>query len=262
MDSMNKGLIVLVVIIILVGGYFMFSNNENNTKEEEVITDNDPVVVDPIEHATVVLTWGDTVIYNDPVGGVDKFLGKAAANIVLVTDIHGDHLDVETLEGIVGQETALIVPQAVVDKLTKSLASKAKVLGYGDSVVEFGITITGFPAYNIPESDEAYHTKGRGNGYVLEKEGYKVYIAGDTSGTPEMRALTDVDMAFIPMNLPYTMSVEDAAGAVLAFAPKKVFPYHYRGTDGLSDVEKFKQLVGEGNSEIEVVLLEWYSETE
>lgn len=264
---MNKFIWVLVVIIILVGGYFMFNKNLGNTNEvvsggDEAIMDAGMVKVDPIEHATMVLTWGDVVIYNDPVGGVEKFSNKAPANIVLVTDIHGDHLDVETLKGVVMDEAVLITSKAVMDELPDDLAARAVVLSYGDYVREFGITITAFPAYNFPESDEAYHIKGRGNGYILEKDGYKLYIAGDTSGTPEMSELTDVDMAFIPMNLPYTMSVEDAAEAVLAFAPKKVYPYHYRGTNGLSDVGKFKQLVEERNSEIEVVLLEWYPEAE
>src|SRR5690606_36671567 len=103
------------------------------------------------------------------------------------------------------------------------------------------------------------HSKGRGNGYLLEMDGHRAYIAGDTAGIPEMRALTDIDLAFVPMNPPYTMDVEEAADAVLEFAPVTVLPYHYRTPDGLSDVARFAEIVNEGNPEIEVVQLEWYA---
>ena len=73
-----------------------------------------------------------------------------------------------------------------------------------------------------------------------------------------MRNLENIDKAFVCMNLPYTMDVEQAADAVLEFAPKEVIPFHYRGTDGLSDIEKFKSLVNQGNEDIEVTFLEWY----
>ena len=92
----------------------------------------------------------------------------------------------------------------------------------------------------------------------MEKEGKRVYISGDTSGIPEMRNLKNIDMAFVAMNLPYTMSVGEAADAVLAFKPKKVYPYHYRTPEGFSDVAKFKELVNGKNPEIEVIQLEWY----
>ena len=93
---------------------------------------------------------------------------------------------------------------------------------------------------------------------MLEKDGARVYVAGDTEGTSEMRALKNIHVALIPMSLPYTMSVEDASEAVLAFAPTMVYPYHFRGSTGLSDIEKFKELVNKSNSDIEVVLLDWY----
>ena len=113
--------------------------------------------------------------------------------------------------------------------------------------------------YNLPTAaNKDFHTKGRGNGYVIERSGKRVYIAGDTAGIPEMRALKNIDIALVPMNLPYTMDVAEAAEAVLAFKPKQVFPYHYRGPDGLADISKFKELVNASNPKIEVVLLNWY----
>jgi len=112
--------------------------------------------------------------------------------------------------------------------------------------------------YNLPESPTAMHTKGRGNGYVLGIGGKNIYLSGDTQGIPEMRSLKDIDVAFVCMNLPYTMDIKEAADAVLAFKPKIVYPYHYRGQGGLSDVNGFKSLVDAGNQKIEVRLRNWY----
>ncbi len=216
------------------------------------------VQVVPISHATAVLRWGDTVIYTDPTGGGEAFKSQPAADIILLTDIHGDHLSTSTLSEVVGPNVAFIVPQAVKDMLPGELASRARILANGDTTTEKGFAISAIPMYNLPESADAFHTKGRGNGYLIERDGFRVYVAGDTAGTPEMRALEDVDIALVPMNLPYTMGVEEAADAVLAFKPKHVYPYHYRGPDGLADVAKFKQLVNVGDPNIDVVLLNWY----
>lgn len=110
--------------------------------------------------------------------------------------------------------------------------------------------------YNLREEALEFHPKGRGNGYIVELGGQRIYISGDTEDIPEMRQLTDIDIAFVCMNLPYTMTVESAASVVLDFKPKKVYPYHYKGTEGFSDVEKFKSMVTERNKDIEVVQLD------
>ena len=218
-----------------------------------------PVQVIPISHATAVLVWGDVVIYTDPTGGAEAFAGQPLADIVLVTDIHGDHLETSTLAAVVGEQTTLIVPQAVKDMLPDDLAARARVLANGETIADRELKILAMPMYNLPEGPER-HPKGRGNGYLIAGADFRVYVAGDTAGIPEMRALTDIDIALVPMNLPYTMGVEEAADAVLAFKPKQVYPYHYRGPDGLADVGKFKQLVDAGNAGVEVVLLDWYSQ--
>ena len=180
------------------------------------------------------------------------------ADLVLITDIHGDHLHPETLQALKLEDTPIIAPQAVNEQLSDSLKQNVSILANNETLEEQGISIEAIPMYNLREEAKQYHEKGRGNGYVLEKNDTRIYIAGDTEDIPEMRALEDIDIAFIPMNLPYTMTVESAANAVLEFAPKKVYPYHFRGTEGKADVEKFKQLVNEGNKDIEVVMLEWY----
>ena len=112
--------------------------------------------------------------------------------------------------------------------------------------------------YNLPESPSSMHTKGRGNGYLIEAGNKRIYISGDTEDIPEMRNLKNIDVAFVCMNLPYTMDIKQAAGAVLAFKPKIVYPYHYRGKDGLSDVQEFKRMVISANKMIDVRLLKWY----
>ncbi|MDO6491550.1 MULTISPECIES: MBL fold metallo-hydrolase [unclassified Cellulophaga] len=212
----------------------------------------------PIEHATAVFNWGDTTIYIDPVGGVNMFKNQDKPNLILVTDIHGDHLNVETLEAINTEKTTIIAPQAVADKLSDNLKTKLTVLNNDESVDFTDIKITAIPMYNLREEAIKFHSKGRGNGYLLEKNGERVYFSGDTEDIPEMRALQNIDKAFICMNLPYTMTVNSAASAVLEFKPKQVYPYHYRGKPDVSDIDKFKKLVTESNKDIEVVQLDWY----
>lgn len=226
--------------------------------EEAAALANAPVVITPISHATFVLDLLDVIIYNDPVGDRNTFNDHPSPNLILISDIHGDHLSVETLEAVVAPDTIIVAPQAVADEFTEGLLTRTQVLANGETTSQSGITIEALPMYNLPESSDSGHIKGRGNGYVLEKDGLRVYIAGDTADIPEMRALQNIDLAFVPMNLPYTMSVEDAADAVLDFAPATVYPYHYRGQDGLSDIERFKRIVSEENPNIEVVLLNWY----
>ncbi len=152
----------------------------------------------------------------------------------------------------------IVVPQAVADKLSDELKSKAIVVGNGKTISKMDISITGVPMYNLPESADSKHTKGRGNGYVLTFGNKTLYFSGDTSGVPEMRALKNIDVAFVCMNLPYTMDVKEAASAVLDFKPKVVYPYHYRGQNGLADTEEFKKIVKGSNAAIDVRLRNWY----
>lgn len=244
-------------IVFIVALFYIM--NINKTKQEatsSIIKKDNSVEVIPISHATAILRWGDTTIYIDPTGDA-AFKDQPLADIIVVTDIHGDHLSVDTLNEVIGDAT-LIVPQAVKDQLPENLAARAKVLDNGRTILELGFQILAIPMYNLPESADARHTKGRGNGYVIERDSFRVYIAGDTAGIPEMRSLTNIDIALVPMNLPYTMDVEEAADAVLDFKPVKVYPYHYRGQDGLSDINRFKELVNAGDPNIEVILENWY----
>ena len=208
----------------------------------------------------MVLQLGGLVIYTDPVDGEETFEGQPAPTIILVTDVHQDHMNADTLSAFVKDNPVIVAPQAVVDQLPESLAKSIVVLKNGEKTTQKGVEIEAIPMYNVPESASSFHTKGRGNGYVISAEGKRIYISGDTSATPEMKALQNIDVAFLTMNLPYTMDIEEATDAVLAFKPKVVHPYHYRGQNGLSDVNKFKQLVEEKDPTIQVELLDFYPE--
>ena len=221
---------------------------------------NGSLIIQPINHASMVLTAAGKTIYVDPVGGAAKYQGLASPDIILVTDIHGDHFDAATLQSIRKSGTVLVMPKAVADKLAEADKAGVIVLGNGENKDFSGIGVAAIPMYNLPaDAANPMHPKGRGNGYVLSVGGKKIYLSGDTQGIPEMRALTGIDIAFVCMNLPYTMDVNEAADAVLAFKPRIVYPYHYRGQGGFSDVSAFKAKVEAGNKGIEVRLRNWYA---
>jgi len=214
------------------------------------------LTIQPITHATFFLGYQGKNIYIDPTGGADAFKGLDAPSLILVTDIHGDHLDPKTIDAINTKNAVMVVPQAVADKLpAETNKDKVVILKNGDKTEQQGISIEAVPMYNLPEATDAFHTKGRGNGYVLTIGGKRIYISGDTEDIPEMRALKNIDIAFVCMNLPYTMDVNQAAQGVLAFKPKVVYPYHYRG----QDVNTFKSLVNTGDKNIDVRLKDWYA---
>jgi len=226
---------------------------------DDIKTSKGPLKIQPLNHATLAMTWNGKTIYADPYEGTKTFEGIAAPDLILITDIHGDHFDPATLDVLDLSHAIIVVPQAVADKMSEKLKAKAVVLNNGQTISKLDISITAIPMYNLPEAADAKHTKGRGNGYVLKLGDKTVYISGDTAGIPEMRALKNIDVAFVCMNLPYTMDVPEAASAVLDFKPKIVYPYHYRGSNGLSDTEAFKKTVNSSNGSIDVRLRNWYS---
>lgn len=221
---------------------------------DRIETDNGALTVQPIQHGTLVLSWNGTAIYVDPFGGAEAYEAIEAPDLILITDIHGDHLNLETLNVLDTESATLVVPQAVDDRLPDSYGDKTVVIGNGEATEQMDIAIRAIPMYNLPETDDSRHPKGRGNGYILTLGGRNVYLSGDTEGIPEMRSLENIDVAFVCMNLPYTMDVTQAADAVLDFEPELVYPYHYRG----QDTEKFRELITSQNDDIEVRLRDWY----
>ena len=228
-----------------------------SAQDNKIATSAGDAVVHPVSHATFVLEWNGKTIYVDPVGGGGKFGKFPKPDLILVTDIHGDHLNAGTLEAVSTANTTIIAPAAVASKIPGSVKGRKVVLANGRTAEAIGATVQAIPMYNLTPERKRFHSKGRGNGYVVTLGGKRFYISGDTEDIPEMRALKNIDAAFVCMNLPYTMAVDRAADAVLAFKPKVVFPYHYRGKGGLSDVGKFKSLVSKDPA-IRVRQLNWY----
>lgn len=215
---------------------------------DEFPTSAGPVKITPIRHASLLIQAGGTALYVDPAQG--NFDGLPQADMILLTDIHGDHLAPPILAKLRKSGTIIVAPPAVAETV-----KDARVMRNGEKQTIGKWTIEAIPMYNIkrgPAEGKVYHEKGRGNGYILTYGGKRFYIAGDTENIPEMRSLKNIDVAFVPMNLPYTMPPEEAAEAVKAFHPKVVYPYHYRG----SDLKVFqKALAGTG---IDVRLRDWY----
>lgn len=254
----------LLKIILSIIPLFTILSCKNEKQNNELVTNTslknieNELKVIPITHGTLVLESKSEVIYVDPTGGSEAFEGQKPPSLVLITDIHGDHLSMSTLEVLNLTNVTVIGPKAVTDKIPNTVSKNIVTLNNNETLNHNNINIEAIPMYNLREEALKFHTKGRGNGYVLTINDERIYISGDTEDIPEMRNLKGIDKAFVCMNLPYTMTVESAASAVLDFTPKTVYPYHYRGTDGLSDVNLFKKIVNDANKSIEVKLLDWY----
>lgn len=246
----------LLLLFIFAAG--VSSTVAQRATPDKIETPKGAISIQPILHGSLVLGWNNKTIYVDPYGGAKAFEGIAPPDLILITDIHGDHLNPETLNAIETSKAVIVAPQAVADQLPDNLKSKAVVLANGKDIVQAGIPISAIPMYNLPEAADSRHTKGRGNGYILNLGGKSIYLSGDTEDIPEMRSLKNIDVAFVCMNQPFTMDITQASSAVLEFKPKIMYPYHYRGQNGLSDVEAFKKLVNEGNASIDVRLRNWY----
>ena len=214
---------------------------------EEFNTASGPLRLTPIQHASLMIQAGGKVLYIDPAQG--KYDGLPPADYILITNIHGDHMAPPIVDKLKKAGTVILAPKSVAEKVPGcTVISNGESQNIGDLKVEAVAMYNLAPAAN----ETVYHEKGRGNGYVLTYGGKRFYFSGDTEGTPEMKALRNIDVAFVCMNLPYTMSPEVAAAAVRAFHPAIVYPYHYSG----SDLTKFSEaLAGSG---IDVRIRDWY----
>jgi len=178
-------------------------------------------------HATLMLVLGKLVVHIDPVAEHADYNKLPKADLILVTHEHYDHLDAKAIAAIGKKDTRIVLNQAGRDQL-----GKGEALNNGDSIEVHGIAIKAVPAYNSTPGHEKFHPKGgRDNGYVLILGDKRVYIAGDTEDIPEMADLKNIDIAFLPMNQPYTMTPAQAAHAARMIKPKVLYPYHYGATD-------------------------------
>ena len=236
---------------------------------DTIAAEGSPIVITPLVHASTMLQYGPLTIYVDPVAG-PEYTRKADA--VLITHSHGDHLDLATIRKVLKPGGVLIGSPGTREQLKQVAGADLRILGYyGGTNFAYDGFWTGFdrgeikvraiPAYNIVrerDNGQPYHPKYSFDGYVLTLGGKHLYFAGDTENTPEMRDLKGIDAAFLPMNLPYTMTPDEAATAAKAFRPKVVYPYHFRSPfdKPSGNAEKFAAAMR--GSGIQVKILDWY----
>lgn len=201
------------------------------------------VVLTMIHHGSVAVSYKNYNIQIDPVAAMDKdvidYSSFPKADLILVSHEHGDHLDTEAVKALSKEGTAIYSNEGSLSKL----GGAAKAMANGDSaVINADIKLFAVPAYNFTEGHTQFHPKGHGNGYVLEIDGLRIYISGDTEDIPELSQLKNIDVAFLSTNQPYTMTVEQCRNAVKAFGPKMLIPYHYSNTDLTPLVEAVKAM--------------------
>ncbi len=212
---------------------------------DKVKTSKGELAITFIGHGTLMMSYGGKVIHIDPVSASADYTKLPKADLVLVTHEHSDHLDLKAIDLIKKADTAFVVTETVAKQLKGSTVMKN-----GDTTTLLGLKIEAVPAYNLVHMrtpGNPFHPKGVGNGYVITFGDKRVYIAGDTENTPEMKSLKGIDIAFLPMNLPYTMTPEMVADAAKAFRPKVLYPYHFGNTDTSVLVKLLK-----GEKDIEV----------
>jgi len=222
-----KRLGLMMGILLMVGTGM--ANAQGKFEQDVIKTGAGDLTITFIGHGTLMFAFGGKVIHVDPVGQFADYGQLPKADLILITHEHGDHLDPKVVEMLRQPGTEIVLTQAAAGQVAGGL-----VMANGEVKTVAGLKIEAVPAYNLVhkrESGEPFHPKGRGNGYIITFGDKRIYVAGDTENTPEMKALKDIDIAFLPMNLPYTMTPEMVADAALAFKPKILYPYHFGKTD-------------------------------
>lgn len=208
------------------------SFGSGNFGKDTITTSSGNLIITFVGHGTLMLEFNNSVIHVDPTSQEADYSSMPKADIIFVTHHHGDHFDVGAIQKITTGHTKLFVSQKCIES-SENLAN-ATVLKIGDNITVNDLKIEVVHAYNIlnkrPDGSP-FHPKGEGNGYIITFGDKRVYVAGDTENTPEMKSLKDIDIAFLPMNLPYTMTPEMVADAARAFKPKVLYPYHYGKTN-------------------------------
>ena len=232
----------------------------NNLSGDHLATTNGDVIIHPLYHASLLMSWKGKIIYSDPDDDPpyeSRYAGLPRGDLILVTHEHGDHYSTAKLTSLRAPTGVIIVPQRIYNMTGfASYRPNAIALPYGVSTNVMGIDVLAVPGYNTPN-----HPYTNNNAYVLTIGGKRIFISGDTGDVPEIRALADIDVAFLCMNLPFTMNSISATNVIRAMQPKTVYPYHYREGSGASAVYTnaayFKQLLGTDLG-IEVRLRNWY----
>ena len=228
--------------------------NTNNIWGDHILTDDGEVIIQPINHATFVMAWKTNVFYFDPTGTSSTYAHLPPPTILFLTHAHSDHYSASTIRSIITNYTKIIIPKVLASSFPSDLAPYAILMTNGMVTNLNGINIEAIPMYNLTTQN---HLKGDGNGYVLTIGNRRFYISGDTEDIPEMRALKNIDVAFLAMNKPYTMSPSQAASAVREFKPKIVYPFHFSPSTPPTDFNEFIRLVG-NDLGIEIRIRKWY----
>ena len=202
---------------------------ENNFATDKIKTTQGDLTITFLGHASLMMSYDGKTIHIDPVSQYADYSNLPKADLILVTHEHFDHFDLKAIGAVKTGKTAMVMTQDVAKQIKGGIIMKN-----GDKKTIQGLLIEAVPAYNLVNMRSPgvpYHGKGTGNGYIITCGGKRIYIAGDTENIPEMKKLKDIDIAFLPMNLPYTMTPEMVADAAKAFRPKILYPYHYGNTD-------------------------------
>ncbi len=231
-----KGMLFLAIVLLMAFGPRALAQEGFET--DLIKTSAGDLKITFIGHGSLFFTFGGKVIHVDPVGQYGDYSKLPKADLILITHEHRDHLDPKAVEAIRKEKTRIVLTQACAAQVQGGI-----VMANGDVQTIEGFRIEAVPAYNMVHMRSEgvpFHPKGVGNGYVITFGDKRVYVAGDTENTPEMKALRDIDIAFLPMNLPYTMTPEMVADAAKAFRPKILYPYHFGDTDTSRIVELLK----------------------
>ena len=218
------------IFTILLGCLTAASCNAAQKVDEFTTKSGKKVTITCIKHASIEINYDGTEIQIDPVGAgvrpITDYNQFPKANIILITHEHKDHFEREAIACVRTPATTIYSNTAVYNMFRNSLPLKN-----GDSITyRQDITIKAVPAYNYTEDHTQFHPKGRDNGYILSLDGLRIYIAGDTEDIPEMADIKDIDIAFLPCNQPYTMTIDQLVKAAKTINPKVLFPYHYSQT--------------------------------
>ena len=222
-----KGVGLLLGILLIMGAGAVHA--QGKFEQDVIKTGAGDLTITFIGHGTLMFSFGGKVIHVDPVGQYADYGKLPQADLILITHEHRDHLDPQAVARLRKPDTQIVLTQAAAGQVPGGM-----VMQNGEVKTVAGFTIEAVPAYNLVhkrENGEPFHPKGQGNGYVITFGDQRVYVAGDTENTPEMKALKNIAIAFLPMNLPYTMTPEMVADAARAFKPKILYPYHFGQTD-------------------------------
>ena len=236
-----KGISVFLFALVLAAPVYAEYGFETDT----IQTDKGSLKITFIGHSSLILEWNSLVIHVDPVSREGDYSKLPKADLILITHHHGDHFDPGAIAAIQTGKTTLVVNPEV----GKKIEGETITMKNGDVQTLMGLRIEAMPAYNTTEDRSRFHPKGRDNGYILIMGGKRIYIAGDTEDTPEMKQLKNIDVAFLPMNQPYTMTPAQVATAAKAFRPAILYPYHYDDTD-VSELVRL--LKGENDIEVRI----------